>query len=429
MGPLSLTSGILGLPEDQLQYVACLVVFWLIGLVYQKWLYNVPTKAKHLLSIFVSWTAIAWLFGVNSIFHSLLSSTMVYIVMRNVHKRYRPDIWCLAGSLVWVVLMQVHRMYWHYHQWNMHIVGVQMLLVIKFSEFSFTVASRPPEWFPDLLEYHGFIYFWPSVLVGPTTTFDQYRDFVKHNNNVPHTFTSSFPQIIESVFLTVFMIFGQMMYPYRYILSNDYVQWSLFRRLWYAYVAMVVVRTRYYFAWKMSHAAFISSGLTAVCPTLGSNVDISSIEFAENVRQLTNNWNKCTNNWLKNCVYHQVYDATKSITKSILTTNIVSALWHGLYPGYYLTFVTGGIFTTLGRSWYQEVYCKFISKCESRWIHQSYYWSSVTVMRILISYVSLPFHLYSFSDSLMAWLRLYFVGHILLAFGYLNLFVVDRISK
>lgn len=54
-------------------------------------------------------------------------------------------------------------------------------------------------------------------------------------------------------------------------------------------------------------------------------------------------WNKGTNNWLRFIVYERVKH------NKLVLTYALSALWHGFYPGYYLTFANGAFFTMASR--------------------------------------------------------------------------------
>lgn len=51
-----------------------------------------------------------------------------------------------------------------------------------------------------------------------------------------------------------------------------------------------------------------------------------------------------TNRWLRNIVYERV----PKKYGTILTFSL-SALWHGFYPGYYLTFASGALFVMAAR--------------------------------------------------------------------------------
>ena len=78
-----------------------------------------------------------------------------------------------------------------------------------------------------------------------------------------------------------------------------------------------------------------------------SNADALSVELATSMPQITNNWNKGVNNWLKHYVYFRVEPLpslarvlplpTKSLANVI--TKFASAFWHGFYPAYYLFFL------------------------------------------------------------------------------------------
>ena len=54
-------------------------------------------------------------------------------------------------------------------------------------------------------------------------------------------------------------------------------------------------------------------------------------------------WNVGTNKWLRLAAY----DRLKS--HRLLLTYVLSAVWHGCYPGYYFTFLNGALFTFVSR--------------------------------------------------------------------------------
>ncbi len=67
-------------------------------------------------------------------------------------------------------------------------------------------------------------------------------------------------------------------------------------------LGFALFRGRYYFAWYLSEVSFVASGAGYA----GSgkwdrvrNVYPLQVEFAENIRAITSNWNVCTANWLK----------------------------------------------------------------------------------------------------------------------------------
>lgn len=68
------------------------------------------------------------------------------------------------------------------------------------------------------------------------------------------------------------------------------------------------------------------------------------LQLSTNMREAISCWNLGTNQWLR----YIVYDRTPPKYSTALTFAL-SAVWHGFYPGYYLTFATGALMVTAGR--------------------------------------------------------------------------------
>jgi lysophospholipid acyltransferase len=81
------------------------------------------------------------------------------------------------------------------------------------------------------------------------------------------------------------------------------------------------------------------------------NVNPWSLETAQNTRGYIDSWNKNTNHWLRNYIYLRVTPKGKKPGfRASMATFVTSALWHGFYPGYYLTFVMGSLVQTVAKS-------------------------------------------------------------------------------
>lgn len=82
----------------------------------------------------------------------------------------------------------------------------------------------------------------------------------------------------------------------------------------------------------------------------------SITQLATNLRDAINNWNMGTNQWLRMVVYERVprkYGTTLTFG--------VSALWHGFYAGYYITFATGALILSAARVVSKSHQCENIS--------------------------------------------------------------------
>lgn len=144
-------------------------------------------------------------------------------------------------------------------------------------------------------------------------------------------------------------------FPIQYCLSDGYLSTSLLYRFSYLQVASVVARMKYYFIWKLSEATGVLTGIAFNGYDVNGqprwdrtmNVQIGAYEWAENPRSLLASWNISTNRWLRYYVYERLSTGGSAAT---LATFVVSAVWHGFYAGYYLTFISGSIITSLARS-------------------------------------------------------------------------------
>src|SRR5947199_3013233 len=111
-------------------------------------------------------------------------------------------------------------------------------------------------------------------------------------------------------------------------------------------------RFKYYGVWKMAEGACILSGLGfngynkdgSIRWDRVTNVSPINLETAQNSKEYLEAWNQNTNKWLKNYVYLRVTPRGKKPGfRSAMATFTTSAVWHGFYHGYYLTFVTAGL--------------------------------------------------------------------------------------
>jgi lysophospholipid acyltransferase 1/2 len=76
---------------------------------------------------------------------------------------------------------------------------------------------------------------------------------------------------------------------------------------------------------------------------LVQNVDVYKFELGTNIREQTLAWNITTQTWLKRVVYERFK------WSPVFFTCLVSAVWHGFYPGYYYSFLLVGLVTVGAR--------------------------------------------------------------------------------
>ncbi|XP_025836112.1 lysophospholipid acyltransferase 1-like [Agrilus planipennis] len=102
-----------------------------------------------------------------------------------------------------------------------------------------------------------------------------------------------------------------------------------------------------------------------------------------------------TNKWLRMVVYERVQNYP------IVLTYALSALWHGFYPGYYLTFANGAIFTIAARTMRRTVRDYFTGNAELKLIYDI---ATCILTRLVMAYITFTFVLLDFWPSVRLYL-------------------------
>lgn len=278
---------------------------------------------------------------------------------------------------------------------SVDITGAQMVLVMKLSAFCWNVADgtlpedqmsdfqkdRVLKELPSLLDYAGYVFFFPSLLCGPAMDFAEYRRWLdlsmfevpatadpakkpptRKKRRIPRSATPSMWKLATGlVWVLCFLNFSGW-YNTDLLLDDSYMSYSLPRRLWVLHMTNFTARMKYYGVWSMTEGACILAGLgyNGFDPVTGkvswnrlSNIYPWGVESAQNTRAYLENWNIKTNLWLRHYIYLRVTPRGKKPGfRASLATFTTSAIWHGFYPGYYLTFVLASFIQTVAKSKY-----------------------------------------------------------------------------
>ena len=153
------------------------------------------------------------------------------------------------------------------------------------------------------------------------------------------------------------------------------------------------------------------------------NFDFFQVETAPNLKLLIDAWNIKTVRWLREVVY--LRSPLRFRTALVF---FVSAFWHGLYPGYYLMFLSFALFTFTSRAWRRNVRPLVLST-ESKWLQGFYDAFTVILTHFIMEYTQAPFHLLGFLPSIALWMRFLFLPHVIAVVVILSVSPVVRCVK
>eukprot|EP00271_Cylindrocystis_brebissonii_P013834 TRINITY_DN341_c0_g1_i1.p1 TRINITY_DN341_c0_g1~~TRINITY_DN341_c0_g1_i1.p1 ORF type:complete len:490 (+),score=89.12 TRINITY_DN341_c0_g1_i1:303-1772(+) len=253
---------------------------------------------------------------------------------------------------------------------------------------------------PTLLEYVAYSFNCGSHFAGPICYMKDYLDWQKSegiwspkasqpppNPTLPAIF--AFLQSIGSV-----AVYFQVvpLAPVSIFSSPEYKTFSFFKCFSLMYFACTATRFKYYFIWSLAECAAVLSGVgfsgwkevgkkekvegeTGAKEGLAQNgeakggeegkavakwdraknCNILGVELADSSAQFPLNWNISVSNWLRVYVYDRLTPkGKKGGLKELMATQVVSAVWHGLYPGYFLYFINSALFIGASRTIYRN---------------------------------------------------------------------------
>lgn len=319
------------------------------------------------------------------------------------------------------------------------ISGTQMILVIKLTSLGWDIydGTRPAKELPPallqsrvtqkpgILRLLSWAFYFPAVLTGPSCGFKEYSDWVevKLYSGVPahHMTMGGYPRSLSATWLKL----GEgAIWAFLYIQSSKlitpefyevppYVNFSWAARVAYLWALSISYRTRYYAAWCISEAACIQSGLGYNGMTKDgklkwdrvSNVRALSVEIAQNTHGLIGAWNINTSKWLRHYVYLRVTPKGKKPGSFATTlTFLVSALWHGTRPGYYLTFILAAFLQMFGKI-YRKCIRPVVLGTSFKLPYDIISW---VVTQTAFAFAVQPFVLLDLIPSMKVWASVYF---------------------
>ncbi|CAI9585054.1 unnamed protein product [Staurois parvus] len=299
-----------------------------------------------------------------------------YFIMVNA-SREKVHRYCFTTAMSYLILCQINRVYiFNYGILTTDFSGPLMIVTQKITTLAFqlhdgynnldnTYIHRNQfsifcRKIPTLLEYLSYHLNFMSVLAGPCSNFQDYIAFIEGshirsklkevglkekrlvsdpspNKVVLHRICICVVSLI--LFLTISKAF-----PIAYIVDDTFInEYSFLTRLCYLYIAAMANKPKYYFAWTLADAVNNAAGygFSGVDEKgnpqwdLINNLNIWNIEMASSFKMYIDNWNIQTAVWLKRVCYDRAPKYRTALTF------LLSALWHGVYPGYYFTFITG----------------------------------------------------------------------------------------
>ncbi|TSN67118.1 Membrane-bound O-acyltransferase domain-containing protein 2 [Bagarius yarrelli] len=408
-------------------FVACQLFALLTACWFRLYLHPSKTSPfiRHVVATLLGFYLALFCFGWYAL-HFLVQSGLTYGIMifTGVEHMHR---YCFVVALGYLTLCQITRVYvFDYGMYSADFTGkVRQVWMFVFTGLTKKEEHLKPTQrylavrkMPSLLEYLSYNCNFLGILAGPTCSYNDYTTFiegtgyqhrhVESNGKENGKFKQSDPSPKQAVLvklstcalcLLIYLFFYRIC-PVERVIEDPYItSQPFYLRILYLYLSMLSLRPKYYFVWTLADAINNAAGLgfngynKDGTPRwdLISNLRILEIESATSFKTFLDNWNIQTALWLKRVCYERCpYHPTAA-------TFLLSAIWHGVYPGYYFTFITGIAMTLAARAVRHNVRQHFLGSSTLKLIYDVITWAST---QIAICYTVVPFVVLSVGASL-----------------------------
>ncbi|XP_020701160.1 lysophospholipid acyltransferase 1 [Dendrobium catenatum] len=281
---------------------------------------------------------------------------------------------------------------------------------------------------PTAIEYIGYCLCCGSHFAGPVYEMKEYLEWTEgegiwsspKGKSSPSPYRAMFRAIVQAAICMGIYLYLVPHFPLTRFNEPAYNQWGFWKRLFYQYMSGFTARWKYYFIWSISEASIIISGLgfsgwSDSFPPISlwhraKNVDIFGVELATSAVQLPLVWNIQVSTWLRHYVYDRlIQKGKKPGFLQLLATQTVSAIWHGLYPGYIIFFVQSALMIAGSRviyRWQQAVSPKNALLGKLLTLTNFFY------TLLVLNYSCIGFLVLSMQETLASYKSVYFVGTI-----------------
>lgn len=418
---------------------------------------KVTASTRHAIGLVIGLFFGYFCFGQQAI-HIAGLPAVCYVVIRTQSPQFVQRI-VMVVALAYLSCIHLHRQYYDYGSYSLDITGPLMIITQKVTSLAFSIhdgfsremkdltesqQQHAIRKLPSALEFFSYTLHFQGLMAGPLVFYKDYIEFIEGYHILKQTAVSKakydidkeivhepspvkvvVKKVIASLVCALIFVKFATIYPIKAMKDDGFTENAgFFYSFWYMMMATTAVRFKYYFAWLLADAICNNSGLgfngyeqdgVTARWDLVSNIDVWAFEFGTNFRNCINAWNSGTNRWLRMVVFERV----PKRYGTVLTFSL-SALWHGFYPGYYITFATGAFIVMsarVARKLFREPFQDTALK------RMTYDVLTCLVTRVFMGYATFPFVLLEFKASLRMYLNVFMCLHLV---ALITVFILTR---
>ncbi|KAG8140499.1 hypothetical protein E2320_003209 [Naja naja] len=248
---------------------------------------------------------------------------------------------------------------------------------------------------------------------GPFYRYRTYHDWLSQTDS--SVIPSWRPMLYRFRMIPIFGIFFLVVshfFPLDYVRSNAFYERGLPFRLFYMVPIFFVFRMRFYVAWLCAESADREASSIAYDYETIKNIDPHGTDFCVKIKDGMRYWNMTVQWWLAQYIYKSA--PFHSYVMRSAWTMLISAYWHGIHPGYYISFLTIPL-CLAAEGAMESGFLKHLSPSGRLWGD----WIQWFMKMRAYDYMCMGFVLLTFEDTIRYWSSIYYCIHVGAVFFFL----------
>lgn len=291
---------------------------------------------------------------------------------------------------------------------------------------------------PSFFSFLSYMFFFNGVLTGPVCNYCTFRDFIAKKDEFARgasPWISAFLCLFYAgICLVFFKFLGPTFVAFDVIFTDLFMSHYVPVRFAYVIVATNFARYKYYFVWYLGEVGCILSGFGIRTKGGVTRYDAArnafawSVETAENIGGMMASWNVSVSRWLKLYVYERI-SATMGLPKktwATIVTRLTSCVWHGFYPGYYMSFGCSILVDMATGACRNKIWPRMEGNPTRSFLYRQ---AGKFLTAITTLYIGSPFLALSFERAFIIWESTLFIVHLACIGVYVFLVVVPAKAK
>jgi len=433
---LKFVADTVGLPLDQFNFLVVQFVALISGFLFRRYMRPCPknTLKRHLVAILWGILLGHFCFG-RQMWHLFCQAFVAYLLLMFVPRKY-VHLAVFFFSMAYLSGLHIYRMIYDYGNYTLDITSPFMVTTQKLTAFAFAYydgmkkleklsadqKGQAINRLPHIIEFLSYIFNFQGTICGPLCLYIDYIDYItgdnlakyKKNDKIeqPSILMVLLKKMICVIVLAILFLQVSLDYKLKDNISDEILYESSFAyRFYYLIVSTSCQRVKFYLAWVLSDAVNNASGLgfngyddyQNEKWDLVSNINIYNLETSTSVKSFIDNWNIQTQLWLRRMAYERLP------TGKTLGVFVLSAFWHGFYPGFYFTFITFALLVYAGRGIRRNIRPYFQ---KSKLLINTYGVLTWFGTFLTMSFAVVPYELYDFWSSVKFYNSWYWSIHI-----------------